>query len=116
MMYPQLTKLYYSISEVARIAEVEQHVLRYWESQFPQLRPRRKSGGRRLYRPDDIKVVLYVKHLLYDQRYTLEGARKHLSEVRRSQIPQLEIPFEELQLKQALRDVREELKEICSLL
>ena len=116
MTFPQLTKLYYTISEVARICDLEQHVLRYWESQFPQLRPRRKTGGRRLYRPDDIKLALYIKHLLYHQRYTLEGARKSLAEVKRSQIPQLEIPFEEAQMRQALREIAKELKEIQALL
>jgi DNA-binding transcriptional MerR regulator len=74
-------KLYYSIGDVTKITGVEQHVLRYWESEFRELRPRKNSSGKRLYRERDIEVLLAIKKLLYEDRYTTEGAQKRLSEM-----------------------------------
>ena len=73
-------KLYYSISEVAEIAGVEQHVLRYWESEFPKLKPKKNRAGNRQYREKDIKIVRYIKHLLHNDMYTIQGAKKKLME------------------------------------
>lgn len=73
-------KLYYSISEVAEITGIEQHVLRYWESEFPKLRPKKNRAGNRQYREKDIKVVRYIKHLLHNDMYTVQGAKKKLME------------------------------------
>lgn len=74
------TKLYYSISEVAKIAGVEQHVLRYWESEFTKLKPKKNRAGNRQYREKDIKVVRYIKQLLHHDMYTVQGAKKKLAE------------------------------------
>jgi DNA-binding transcriptional MerR regulator len=71
-------KLYFKIGEVAKIADVKQHVLRYWESEFGSIRPQKSKSNQRLYRRSDVEAVLAVKHLLYDQKFTIEGARKHL--------------------------------------
>lgn len=73
-----IKKLYYSISEVADMLEVEPHVLRYWETEFRQLRPRKNKAGRRIYRQVDIDVLHAIKRLLKDDKYTIEGARQVL--------------------------------------
>jgi DNA-binding transcriptional MerR regulator len=70
-------KLYFRIGDVSVITGVKPHVLRYWESEFPFISPRKtSSGGHRLYRRKDVEFFLEIKHLLYEQRYTIEGARK----------------------------------------
>lgn len=73
-------KLYYSISEVCTFTGLEPHVLRYWESEFPQLRPKKNRAGNRAYREKDIEVINYIKHLLYEEKFTIPGAKKKLSE------------------------------------
>lgn len=65
-----------TISEVAELLDVPQHVLRFWESRFPQVKPMKLRGGRRYYRPEDIAVLTRIKHLLYREGYTIKGARK----------------------------------------
>lgn len=71
-----MKKLYYSISEVSRISELEQYVLRYWETEFEQLRPAKNLSGNRIYTNKDIKIILYIKKLLREEKYTIEGAKK----------------------------------------
>ena len=71
-------KLYYSISEVSRLTGLEPHVLRYWETEFPQLQPRKNRAGNRTYTERDVALVERIRHLLRDERYTLEGARRAL--------------------------------------
>jgi DNA-binding transcriptional MerR regulator len=71
-------KLYFKIGEVAELADVKPHVLRYWESEFPSIRPQKSRSGQRLYRRQDVDAVIAVRHLLYDRRFTIEGARQHL--------------------------------------
>jgi len=71
-------KLYFRIGEVSRLLGVPQYVLRYWETEFPALAPKKSGAGHRLYRRKDVELLLEVKHLLYEKRYTIEGARKHL--------------------------------------
>ncbi|MDQ3021875.1 MAG: MerR family transcriptional regulator [Bacteroidota bacterium] len=71
-----MKKLYYSISEVSRITELEQYVLRYWETEFEQLRPAKNLSGNRIYTNKDIKIILYIKKLLREEKYTIEGAKK----------------------------------------
>lgn len=72
-------KLYFSIGEVARVCELKTHVLRYWEREFPQLTAIRHRGNRRCYRRQDISLILQIKNLLYDQGFTIQGARAQLS-------------------------------------
>jgi DNA-binding transcriptional MerR regulator len=74
-----IRKLYYSISEVAEITDLEAHVLRYWENEFEELRPKKNRAGNRIYTDRDIATVRRIKHLLRDQKYTLEGARQVLA-------------------------------------
>ena len=108
----EITKLYYSIGEVSRITDIESHVLRYWETEFRELSPRKNRGGKRLYRENDIKTVMRIKELLYGQRFTIEGARKKLSE---PDITQDE-PNTDLPLGDQLRDIKRGLTELKQLL
>src|SRR5438270_7468554 len=71
-------KLYFRIGEVARLAGIKPYVLRFWETEFGGLGPRKSGAGHRLYRRKDVELVLEIKRLLYEQRFTIEGARKHL--------------------------------------
>ncbi|MFH0989481.1 MAG: MerR family transcriptional regulator [bacterium] len=80
MKHIGIKKLYYSISEVSTITGLEQYVLRYWESEFPQLKPAKNRAGNRIYTNKDIKLTIHIKKLLRDERYTIEGAKKVLEE------------------------------------
>ena len=71
-------KLYFRIGEVSRLVGIKPYVLRFWESEFPGLGPKKSGTGHRLYRRKDVELVLEIKQLLYDKRYTIEGARKEL--------------------------------------
>src|SRR6478735_395093 len=71
-------KLYFKIGEVSELLGVEPYVLRYWESEFPVLSPKKSGTGHRLYRRKDVELLLRIKHLLYDKRFTIEGARQSL--------------------------------------
>lgn len=73
-------KLYYSISEVARITELQPYVLRFWEKEFPMLKPKKNKGGNRHYQMRDIELINQIKQLLYEENYTIAGARKKLRE------------------------------------
>ena len=75
-----IPKLYYSISEVSRITGLEQYVLRYWETEFDDLRPQKNRAGNRIYSNKDIKFILKIKELLREKRYTIEGAKQILKE------------------------------------
>ncbi|MEE9432748.1 MAG: MerR family transcriptional regulator [Sphingorhabdus sp.] len=68
-----------TIGEMARELNVKTHILRYWEEQFPMLRPLKRAGGRRHYRPDDVQLLKQIHRLLNDEGYTIKGARKFLS-------------------------------------
>jgi DNA-binding transcriptional MerR regulator len=75
-------KLYYRIGEVSRIVGVEPHVLRYWESEFPFLKPSRVVSKQRLYKRKDVEMLLRIKQLLHEEKYTIAGAKKHLRQER----------------------------------
>lgn len=75
--YPD--KLYYKIGEVSDIADVPAYVLRFWESEFKRISPKRTSSGQRLYRKSDVDLILKIKDLLYNKKYTIPGARRYLS-------------------------------------
>lgn len=74
----EVRKLHYSISEVARLTGVEAHVLRFWEGEFPRLKPAKNSSGRRIYSLADIELIRHIAYLLREKRYTIEGARAEL--------------------------------------
>lgn len=76
----ELKKLYYSISEVSKLTGLEQYILRYWETEFEQLKPAKNNAGNRIYTNKDIKLILQIKQLLREEKYTIEGAKKILEE------------------------------------
>lgn len=80
---PVAKKAYYSIGEACDLAGLKPHVLRYWESQFEVLQPGKNRAGNRVYRPAEIELILLLKHLLYEEKFTIEGARKRLLDMRR---------------------------------
>jgi DNA-binding transcriptional MerR regulator len=110
------TKVYYSIREAAEILDLKPYILRFWESQFPQLRPRTSKGGRRQYQIDDIKLLLLIKRLLYQQGYTIAGAKARLKEIKLSEPNQMDLPFEEWRKKVSLQGIAQELREIIQML
>ena len=106
------SKLYRSISEVSDMLDVKPHVLRYWETQFSMLRPRKNRAGNRMYRPDEVRMLLRIKELLYDRRYTIEGARRTLLDERREESPQVELGFDKADRRMALYEVKEGLRDL----
>ena len=101
-------KLYYRIGEVEELTGVPAYVLRYWESEFKLLRPKKNPAGQRVYRQRDLDLVRRIKTLLYDERLTLEGAKKRLhAETKKS--PQLELGIREASYAETLRRVRDRL-------
>ena len=79
MVESNITKLYYSISEVSKITNLKQYVLRYWETEFPSLKPKKNSAGNRSYKQTDIDLIKKIKYLLYKKKYTIDGAREELT-------------------------------------
>ena len=103
-------KLYYSISEASAIAKVKPHVLRYWETQFKMLRPKKNKAGNRMYRKRDLKLIQLIKELLYDKGYTIAGARRKLLDDRAALRDQLEIKFTDAERTTLLADIIRDLK------
>ena len=101
-------KLYYRIGEVEAITEVPAYVLRYWESEFKLLRPKKNPAGQRLYRRKDVDLVLRIKTLLYEERLTLEGAKKRLRA--ESRTDQMDLGLRGAALEDTLRQLRERLR------
>src|SRR2546422_2891998 len=106
------TRLYRSISEVSELVGVKPHVLRYWETQFSMLRPKKNRAGNRMYRPEEVKLLLRIKELLYDRRFTIAGARRRLLDERREPVPQVEMGFADAEKKLVLHEVKTELKQL----
>jgi len=79
----QREKLYYSITEVGELTALKPHILRYWETEFPFLRPKRNRAGNRAYRKRDIDMILLIKRLLYEEGYTIEGAKQKIRQMRK---------------------------------
>jgi DNA-binding transcriptional MerR regulator len=82
-----IKKLYYSISEVSKITDIEQYVLRYWETEFEELNPQKNRAGNRIYTNKDIRLILYIKELLREKKYTIEGAKKILENYEQDKRP-----------------------------
>ena len=112
-------KLYYSIGEVSELINVRPHVLRYWETQFPALKPKKNRAGNRIYRVRDIKFILTIKNLLYEKGYTIAGARQKLREANNSPdmiIEQLHIPFADPDKRNAILSLKQDLRELKELI
>jgi len=108
-------KLYFRIGEVGRLYGLPGYVLRFWETEFPQLKPSKSSTGQRMYRRSDVESVLRIKKLLYDQGFTIAGARQQMrAEVRRKQTA---LPFNAAAANRSeLRQMRQGLREILGIL
>lgn len=111
-------KLYFKIGEVSDLLGVEPYVLRYWESEFPSLSPKKSGTGHRLYRRKDVELLLRIKHLLYEKRFTIEGARQWLhTETRKPQAPRPSKRVQqELFAEDPIPGIRRELAEILDIL
>jgi DNA-binding transcriptional MerR regulator len=109
-------RLYYSISEVSDLVGVKPHVLRYWETQFKMLRPKKGRGGARMYRKREIEVLFEIKQLLYDQRFTIAGARRRILDGRSEEKDQIEMPFSKVDREEALRGLRKDMEGLLNLL
>jgi DNA-binding transcriptional MerR regulator len=111
-------KLYFKIGEVSELLGVEPYVLRYWESEFPVLSPKKSGTGHRLYRRKDVELLLRIKHLLYEKRFTIEGARQSLQTEAKAPKPQRVAKRMQAELfsEDPLPGIRKELKEILLLL
>ena len=111
-------KLYFKIGEVSELLGVEAYVLRYWESEFPVLSPKKSGTGHRLYRRKDVELLLRIKHLLYEKRFTIEGARQTLQTEAKAPKP-ARVPKRvqaELFSEDPLPEIRRELRDILELL
>jgi DNA-binding transcriptional MerR regulator len=105
------SKLYRSISEVSEMVGVKPHVLRYWETQFSMLHPKKNRAGNRMFRPDEIKLLMQIKELLYQRRFTIAGARRRLLDERK-EAPASEIGFSPADRKVILHEVKSELRQL----
>ena len=101
-------KLYFKIGEVSAIAGLPTYVLRFWETEFPKIQPKRTPAGQRLYRQSDVELILDIKHLLYDKKFTIPGAKKHLGKKSHT--------TKKNSAETILNEIRQELQEIRHLL
>ena len=116
-------KIFFRIGEVAQLAGVEPYVIRFWETEFPQLAPRKSGTGHRIYKRKEVEMVLEVKRLLYEKRFTIEGARLYLGQSRRrnkAAVKQMAQTGAQAALfppsQSALQAIREELRAILDML
>jgi|ERR1017187_1080153 DNA-binding transcriptional MerR regulator len=110
-------KLYFKIGEVSELLGVEPYVLRYWETEFPGLSPKKSGTGHRLYRRKDVELLLRIKHLLYEKRFTIEGARQSLQAAARAPKPRpAQRVQQELFTEDPLPEIRRELADILLML
>ena len=110
-------KLYFKIGEVSDLLGVEPYVLRYWESEFPVLSPKKSGTGHRLYRRKDVELLLRIKHLLYEKRFTIEGARQSLQAEAKAPKPKTVKRIQpDLFTEDPLPGIRRELADILQLL
>jgi DNA-binding transcriptional MerR regulator len=107
-------KLYYSISEVADLAGVKPYVLRFWEKEFPQLKPKKNRSGNRSYQQKDIDLISQIKHLLYEEGFTIEGAKSKLKELKQSDVG--DAVADKMRLQKLLGEVRKEISALLELL
>jgi DNA-binding transcriptional MerR regulator len=108
-------KLYFRIGEVATLCHLPAYVLRFWESEFPQLKPVKSSTGQRMYRKRDVESVLRIKQLLYEQGFTISGARQQLRTESKTDKSQAAIPFPSHSTPE-IQHIRQGLREILNVL
>ena len=111
---PIIRKEYYSIGEVCDLVGLKAHVLRYWESQFPALKPSKNRAGNRVYQRKEIRLIILVRRLLYDEKYTIEGARQKVEELRKG--GDLDDATRQLMDRGMVEEIRGELRAILGIL
>jgi len=109
-------KLYFRIGEVAQICRLPAYVLRFWETEFPQLKPVKSGTGQRMYRQRDVETALRIKKLLYEEGFTIPGARQHLKAEAKPAKAQATLPFAAKSRSEGLKKVRQGLQEILAIL
>jgi len=110
-------KLYFKIGEVSTITGVEPYVLRYWESEYKAIKPARTQSNQRIYRRKDVELILEIKKILYEEKFTIAGARKRLQAVKSQDKKQLTLDFTAKKDHQKiLREIKEELKALRKML
>jgi len=109
-------KLYFRIGEVARLCHLPAYVLRFWQTEFPQLKPSKSGTGQRMYRRRDVETVVRIKKLLYEDGFTIAGARQLLRAESHPGKGQDALPFSRRPARDGLRQVRQGLKEILGML
>jgi len=114
MSEPIIKKAYYSIGDVCDLTGLKPHVLRYWETQFDVLRPSKNRAGNRVYRPKDVELILLVKNLLYEQKYTIDGANQKLLDLRKE--GDLEEEQQEVMGPEFLASMKKDLEELLVIL
>ena len=117
----QIKKLYYSIGEVSKMTELKAYVLRYWETEFKQLKPAKNRAGNRTYRQSDIDLILYIKDLLYTKKFTIEGARHQLATKKDGKKEDVAVQVESVQQslpvrKETLLKIKQELETLLEIL
>jgi DNA-binding transcriptional MerR regulator len=108
-------KLFFKIGEVANLASVEQHVLRYWEDEIDALNPTKNKSGQRLYQKKDVEVVLEIKRLLYEEKFTVAGAKNKLKRIKKKGT-QLDFAYDRESFLEWKRDMKNELESILKTL
>lgn len=109
-------KLYFKIGEVSDITGIEPYVLRYWESEFKIVSPSRTKSKQRLYRKKDLELILEIKKLLYDEKFTIAGAKKRLQKTKGLKEQQMRLELPEKRYREALIRVKKELEDLHGLL
>src|ERR1700753_3069188 len=109
-------KLYFRIGEVSELCRLPAYVLRFWETEFPQLKPVKSSTGQRMYRQRDVENVLHIKKLLYDEGFTIAGARQQPKDAAKPAKRQSGLPFPKQSKSDELKKVRQGLQEILGIL
>jgi len=111
---PRPTQEFFSIGEVCALTDLKPHVLRYWESQFRFLSPAKNRSGNRVYKSREVELIMLVKHLLYTEKYTIEGARQRIEQYRRS--GDLKAQASRAASRTTVNELREQLEQILKLL
>ena len=101
-------KLYFKIGEVSDIAGLPPYVLRFWESEFKMIRPQRTASGQRQYKKTDVELILTIKHLLHDKKFTIQGARRHLRYLNKGE--------KDISIADTINEIRTELESIRNIL
>lgn len=114
-------KLFFKIGEVAKITGVKPHVLRYWESEFKLLKPSKSATGQRVYQKKDVEKVFTIKKLLYDEKFTIAGAKRRMMKTGKEEKPpkearQLSMAFDQQEVMNLLKELKKELREIADML